>query len=61
MCHMPLSKSTYPDHNERYDPEKGGGIQQKFATTHRQDWSSINSIVTPSESNCTVVHSCSEG
>ena len=65
---MPLIMCQYHDHNERCYPEKRGGVPQKFAnipqcqywaTAHRPGWSSMNSIVTHSESNCTVLHSCS--
>ena len=28
---MPRIVSQYSDHNERYGPEKRGGVQQKFA------------------------------
>ena len=31
IVHMPPIVSQYRDHNERYGPEKRGGVQQKFA------------------------------
>ena len=34
--HMTLIVSQYHDHNERYDPEKRGGVQQKFANREPQ-------------------------